>query len=216
MTAADQPPNPITLPDLSIGNSEFPSYAPASANDEFAAFLAAMRRFQSLVISCDADDQTWRAAAEQLDTLSATIEAHHAPEGVDPAGRSPHLPGTGNPLIPAWNILRADSDGVTLHEQFSRYHLGGNNIVYGGALPLLFDCLFALTNIFARRPLARNAYLHVDYRQPIPIDTDLRADARLDSVDGRKTVLSATLIDIAGRVMAEASTLLIEIQSHNR
>ena len=200
---------------METASENFPSYKSATASKDFAQFLHAMRQFQDLASSSAPDDHTWRKATEHLDALSALLEPHKAAAGIPPAGRALELPGMGNPLLPSWQIVAAGPDGTTFEGQFSRYYLGANNVVLGGVLPLLFDWLFAVANVAAGRPLSRTAHLNVDYRKAARIDTPLVATARLVSVDGRKTVLSATLTDTAETVLAEANTLMIALLAHH-
>lgn len=212
VTSADS----ITLPPTRNEATDFPSYQPVTASAEFAEFMAAVRRFQDLAVSCNPDDQTWRSATEHLTALHALLEPHRAAEGHPPAGRALNLPGMGNPLLPAWRIASADSDGTTLEGRFSRYHLGANNVVLGGVLPLLFDWTFAITNTAAGRPMSRTGYLNVDYRKPTLVDAELRVHARVTAVDGRKTTIEADLTDADNVVLAHGETLMIGLRAHHQ
>ncbi|MEW5808727.1 MAG: PaaI family thioesterase [Actinomycetota bacterium] len=206
----------ITLPSRTAPSSEFPSYEPVTASAEFANFMESMRQFQNLVSSSNPNDDIWRAATDHLTAINEMLGSHQAAEGRPPAGRALELPGMGNPLLPAWQISHAATDGTTLKGQFGRFYLGANKIVFGGVLPLLFDWGFAIALTAAGRPMSRTAYLNVDYRKPAPIDTDLIVHARVDRVDDRKTTLAAELIDTDGTVLAEAETLMIGLQAHHR
>jgi hypothetical protein len=62
--------------------------------------MTAMRRLQDIVVSANPDDALWDDAAGQIEELCVRLEVHRAPEGVAPAGRGPHLPGLGHPLMP--------------------------------------------------------------------------------------------------------------------
>lgn len=209
-------PQSITLPPTETNGADFPSYQPATASTEFAGFIEATRRLQDLASSTAPGDDTWRAATEHLNAANALLHPHQAAEGLPPAGRALELPGMGNPLLPAWRITAASAESVTLHGQFSRFYLGANNIVFGGALPLIFDWTFAIANAAAGRPLSRTGYLHLDYRKPAPIGTDLTVTGRTTHVDGRKTTLHATLTDTTGTLLVEAETLMIGLHAHNR
>ncbi|QZA15376.1 hypothetical protein H5U41_09035 [Mycolicibacterium holsaticum DSM 44478 = JCM 12374] len=66
----------------------------------------------------------------------------------------------------------------------------------------------------AGRPDSRTAYLHVDYRRVTPIDEPLTARAWIDSVDGRKLFLRATMSDSDGNVLSEANGLMIKLLAH--
>jgi hypothetical protein len=58
------------------------------------------------------------------------------------------------------------------------------------------------------------AYLHVDYRKITPIDEPLVSRGRIDTIDGRKAFVSATMTDSDGTVLSEASGLMIRLLPH--
>jgi hypothetical protein len=55
----------------------------------------------------------------------------------------------------------------------TRSHVGGNNAVHGGIIPLLYDWHFGMVVSTAGLSPSRTAYLHVDYRNITPIDKPL-------------------------------------------
>ena len=58
------------------------------------------------------------------------------------------------------------------------------------------------------------AYLHVDYRAITPIDRPLVARGRIESVDGRKAYVSASMTDTEGTVLSEANGLMVQLLPH--
>ena len=90
----------------------FPVFEAATPAPGFGEFLTGMRRLQDLAVSTDPDDDTWDAAAQQVNALVQVLEPYRCGEGVGPAGRTPKLPGAGNLLMPEWKVTRFDSDGV--------------------------------------------------------------------------------------------------------
>jgi hypothetical protein len=54
----------------------------------------------------------------------------------------------------------------------------------------------------------------VDYRKITPIDEPLRSQGRIDSIDGRKAFVTATMTDSDGNVLSEASGLMIRLLPH--
>jgi acyl-coenzyme A thioesterase PaaI-like protein len=86
--------------------------------------------------------------------------------------------------------------------------------VHGGVIPLFFDWHFGMIVSAAGRPISRTAYLHVDYRKITPIDDPLVSRGRIDSIDGRKAFVSATMTDSDGTVLSEASGLMIRPLPH--
>ena len=192
----------------------FPPITHVDAPPELDRFMAAMRRLQDIAVSTDPDGALWTDAAERIDELCERLEVHKAPEGVAPAGRAPRLPGLGHPLMPPWMMTEAGPDGVTMRGYFSRFHVGGNNAVHGGVIPLFYDWHFGMLVSAAGRPNSRTAYLHVDYRRVTPIDEPLRSHGRIDSIDGRKAFVTATMTDSDGNVLSEASGLMIRLRPH--
>ena len=151
----------------------FPKFEPADPGPGFGRFIEAMRRLQDLAVSADPDRDTWEAAADHAEELVALLGPFEAAEGVGPANRVPSLPGAGSLLMAPYRVSKFQSDSVEFTVQFSRYHVGGNNAVHGGVLPLMFDSMFGMVIHAAGRPISRTAFLHVDYRNVTPIDVPL-------------------------------------------
>ena len=116
--------------------------------------------------------------------------------------------------MPPWTLTEYGPDGVTMHGHFSRFHVGGNNAVHGGVIPLFFDWHFGMIVSAADRPISRTAYLHVDYRKVTPIDEPLVSRGRIDRIDGRKAFITATMTDADGTVLSEANGLMIKLLPH--
>lgn len=83
--------------------------------------------------------------------------------------------------------------------------------MHGGILPLLFDHLFGMTVIMSGRTISRTAFLHVNYRQVVPVGVPLTASSRIDEVDRRKAFVSAELCDAHGVVLADANGLMVQL-----
>ncbi|WP_102145555.1 PaaI family thioesterase [Mycobacterium hubeiense] len=193
---------------------EFARVTPVDPPPGMGRFMAAMRRLQDVAVSTDPDADTWNDSAQLLEDVCARLEDHRAPAGVAPAGRAPRLPGLGHPLIPPWRITESGPDGVTMQGHFSRFHVGGNGAVHGGVIPLFYDWHFGMIVSAAGRPDSRTAYLHVDYRKITPTDLGLTAHGRIDSIDGRKAFVTATMTDSDGTVLSEANGLMIKLLPH--
>lgn len=179
-----------------------------------ARFMAAMRRLQDVAVSAGPDDASWDDTAQLLEDACARLERHRAPAGIAPAGRATDLPGNGHPLMPPWQVEQSGPDAVTMRGHFSRFHVGGNDAVHGGVLPLFYDWHFGMVVSAAGRPDSRTAYLHVDYRRITPTDQPLSARAWIDSVDGRKLFVRAAMSDSEGNVLSEANGLMIKLLPH--
>lgn len=189
----------------------FPEYESVDPPDGFVRFVTGMRRLQDLAVSAAPDADTWDEAAGLVAELVTLLGPHQAGEGVGPAGRVAHLPGMGNLLMPPMTLTKFEPDGVELEVTFSRYHVGGNNAVHGGVLPLLFDSVFGMVIHAAGRPISRTAFLHVDYRRITPIDAVLTARGWVAKAEGRKAFVNAELRDPEGNLLAESNGLMIRL-----
>jgi acyl-coenzyme A thioesterase PaaI-like protein len=189
----------------------FPVFEAARPGPGFGRFVTSMRRLQDLAVSADPDSDTWVDAADRVDELVTLLDPFEAAEGVGPANRVPDLPGAGSLLMPPYRLGKFEPDGVELHVQFSRFHVGGNMAVHGGVLPLLFDSVFGMVIHAAGRPISRTGFLHVDYRKITPIDTRLTARGWIRSTEGRKAFVNAELCDPDGVLLAEANGLMIRL-----
>ncbi|MCV7024941.1 PaaI family thioesterase [Mycolicibacterium novocastrense] len=177
-------------------------------------FIAALRRLQNITVSSDPDAALWNDSAALLEEMCERLEEHNAPAGVAPAGRAPNLPGNGHPLMPPWQVVASGPDEVTMRGHFSRFHVGGNDAVHGGVIPLFYDWHFGMVVSAAGRPDSRTAYLHVDYRRVTPIEAPLESRAWIDAVDGRKLFVRAAMTDADGNVLSEANGLMIKLLAH--
>jgi acyl-coenzyme A thioesterase PaaI-like protein len=200
-----------TAPEVRGG---FPLLTPVNAPPELGRFIAAMRRLQDLTVSTNPENATWTIAAEQVENVCALLQGHQVPEGRAPAGRDIELPGLGHPLIPPWTVSASGPDGVTMEGHFTRSHVGGNNAVHGGMIPLLYDWHFGMIVSTAGLSPSRTAYLHVDYRSITPIDKPLTAHGHITEIDGRKVFVTATMTAADGRLLSEANGLMVRLLPH--
>ena len=190
----------------------FPEYAAAEPSPGFIRFVAAMRRLQDLAVSAAPDeDDVWDDAGARVENLVDLLEPYEAPEGVSPAGRTPGMPGFGSVMMPPWTLTEFGPHGVAMKGHFSRYHLGGNNAVHGGVLPLLFDHVFGMVTRAAGRPISRTAFLKVDYRKVTPLNAALSIRGRVDSTEGRKAFVSGALTDGNDTLLAQGSGLMVRL-----
>lgn len=193
----------------------FPEIKPADdAPPELGRFVAAMRRLHDLTVSTNPDWTMWATVAEHVENACALLDGHQVPEGLAPAGRVIELPGLGHPLLPPWTVTESGPDGVTMEGHFTRSHVGGNNAVHGGMIPLFYDWLFGMVVSTAGIPPTRTGYLHVDYRNITQIDTQLTAHGRITDIDGRKIFISATMTAADGMLLTEASGLMVRLLPH--
>ncbi|CCF65687.1 conserved protein of unknown function [Nocardia cyriacigeorgica GUH-2] len=170
-----------------------------------------MRTLQDLTVSIDAPDDVLADALAQANRLIELLEPYRAPELQGPAGRAVELPGRGSLLLLPWRTVEAGPDGIVMTGVFRRFHLGGNAAAHGGVLPLLFDDLLGMIVHYAGRPISRTAYLHVNYRKVTPLETPLTVRGRVERIEGRKTFISAELVDEQGTVLADCEGLMVQL-----
>ena len=201
-----------TAPEVRGG---FPEVRPVEdAPAELGQFAAAMRRLQDLTVSTRPDEALWAAAAEHVLNACALLDGQQVPETEAVAGRVLSLPGLGHPLLPPWSLSSAGPDGVAMAGHFTQAHVGGNQAVHGGMIPLLYDWLFGMVVTTANIRPTRTAYLHVDYRTITPIEEPLTAHGRISQIDGRKVFITATMTSADGSLLSEADGLMVRLLPH--
>ncbi|PXX64975.1 acyl-coenzyme A thioesterase PaaI-like protein [Nocardia tenerifensis] len=189
----------------------FPKVSRAKIGRNFGPFVEAMRTLQDLAVSVDAPDEVFGAALDRAQELIALLEPYRAPELQGPAGRAVELPGRGSLLLLPWQVVEAGPDGIRMTGEFRRFHLGGNGAAHGGVLPLLFDDLLGMIVHYAGRPISRTAYLHVNYRKITPLEVPLTVRGRVDRIEGRKTFITAELLDEQGNLLADCEGLMVQL-----
>lgn len=95
---------------------------------------------------------------------------------------------------------------------FRRFHLGRNGAVHGGCIAQLFDSVLGYTAFrMTEGHKQRTAFLHVNYRQIVPIEKELAVDAGVDRVEGRKIFIEGRLLD-GDTVLADAEALFVKLK----
>jgi acyl-coenzyme A thioesterase PaaI-like protein len=201
-----------TAPEVRGG---FPEVRPVEdAPPELGRFVAALHRLQDLTVSTRPDGELWAFAAEHVENACTLLDGHQVPEIEAVAGRVVDLPGLGHPLLPPWALTSTGPDGVTMAGHFTQSHVGGNQAVHGGMIPLLYDWLFGMVVTTAGIRPTRTGYLHVDYRKITPIEEPLTAHGRISEIDGRKVFITATMTSADGTVLTEATGLMVRLLPH--
>jgi acyl-coenzyme A thioesterase PaaI-like protein len=178
---------------------------------DYGRFIEAVRSLQDHTRAADAPDDVITKAADMIDAVTAMLAPFDADEWTTPSGRRMDLPNRGN-------IMQVPSDLTTVGDEvdgsirFRRYHLGRNGAVHGGAVALMWDSVlgFAAFQLSGRHP-QRTAYLHVNYRRIVPIEKDLRVDARIDRAEGRKIFVTGRLFD-GGSLLCDAEALFVKLK----
>jgi acyl-coenzyme A thioesterase PaaI-like protein len=140
-------------------------------------------------------------------TYKGYAEAANAPRPQEFFDHSP-LSGMANPLAPPMRLEVVD-DVVRGRVRFGAAYEGPPGCVHGGFVAAAFDEILGMANSLSGEP-GMTGTLSVKYRKPTPLRVELRFEATLDRVDGRKRWCSARLH--AGEVLcAEAEGLFIAI-----
>lgn len=177
---------------------------------DYGRFVDAVRTLQDLTRAVDAPDDAITRAADMIAAVNELLAPFEADEWTTPSGRRMDLPNRGN-ILQVPSELETVGDEVDGTVAFRRYHLGRNGAVHGGAVAHMWDSVlgfaaFQLTRSFKQR----TAYLHVNYRQIVPIDRTLRVDARVDRAEGRKIFVVGHLYD-GDKMLCDAEALFVKL-----
>jgi len=179
---------------------------------DYGRFIDAVRALQNHARAVNAPDGVITEAADLLEKASALLSPFDANEWESPSGRRMDLPQRGNILTIPMSARKGDDGRIHGWARFARFHLGRNGAVHGGCLGMLFDSVLGLTSaVLTGGPYQRTAYLKIDYRHVVPIDTELQFDAGVDRVDGRKIFVSGRLTD-GDTLLAEADALFVRLK----
>jgi acyl-coenzyme A thioesterase PaaI-like protein len=197
--------------DRQSGGGFNPPVPTTNGGPDYGRFVEAVRTLQDLTRSADAPDDVVTRAADLIEDVTALLAPYDADEWRSPSGRRMDLPNRGNIMQVPVN-LRVVDGRVAGTARFRRFHLGRNGAVHGGALALLFDSLLGYTAFkLSESPRQRTAFLHVDYRKIVPVEKELRVDAGIDRIDGRKIFLTGRLLDDDDTVLCEAEALFLKL-----
>ncbi len=179
-------------------------------SEVWGPYVGAIRKVQDLAASTNPPAETLALAVEQLESLADLLRPWRCAEAEMIAGRRHDLPGRGNPFFPPFVIDQQDADSVRGRVTFTDHHLGGNTAAHGGALSLMFDEVMGWLANSGGRPIARTAYLHIDYRSIAPLDSEVTFEARIERTEGRKCFARATLDD-GDRRLADVECLFVTL-----
>ncbi len=140
------------------------------------------------------------------DTDPAVMIAQRRAAAVD---HSP-VQGAANPLAPPLR-LTFEPRRVIGRVRFGRAYEGPPGCVHGGFVAVAFDEVLGAAQWLTPDPVpAMTGRLTVHYRSPTPLETELRLEAELARVDGRKRVVTGRLFH--GDVLcADAEALFVAV-----
>lgn len=180
----------------------------------------AMREVIERLTVSDAPEAELRAAADGLERYAARLATHprrNVPLGYGESANagdvaaffdySPMM-GLSNPLAPP---IRLEVEGQTVRGavRFGAAYEGPPGHVHGGFVAAAFDEVLGFVQSTTGSP-GMTGTLTIRYRRPTPLDTDLRFEATVTRVDGRKIFAEGRLY--AGDVLtAEAEGVFISM-----
>lgn len=196
----------------------------AVPRNQFAWGLAAsMRKIIDRLVDTRAPDSDLEdlakdlaAVAERLDQFDhgrkygGVSEASIAAGGDGPTGHADYSPviGPANPLAAPMTV-QLDGEVVVGTVTFGHAYEGPPGHVHGGFLAAAFDDLLGAAQAMSGNP-GMTGSLTVNYRAPTPLHRQLRVEATLDKIEGRKIYTSGRLFD-GETLCAEAEGLFISI-----
>jgi hypothetical protein len=197
------------------------------AQGEFAGFweqkrrlAAAMRRTVGLMTCADIPEQELSRLADTVERLAdrlASFPRTSRTEGYSEsanAGRTDalfdHSPviGLSNPLSAPLRLWR-DGERTGGSAVYGDAYEGPPGCLHGGFVAAAFDELLGFAQSVTGAP-GMTARLIVQYRKPTPLATELRFDAGVDKVEGRKIYASGT-VRVGDEVTAEAEGLFVSV-----
>ncbi|MEU1525559.1 PaaI family thioesterase [Nocardia rhamnosiphila] len=181
----------------------------------YAEMIEAARELQDRIAAAVPDERATADAAHGMRRVADLLAGFERDEWSRISGFAADLPGRGSTLLPVVRDITEDDKTIRGRVRFGTAHLGGNGAAHGGTIPLVFDDLLGRLCVSGGRPVARTAYLHVDFRSITPVEKELDIEAWFVSEEGRKRVLRGTIRDGAA-LCAEAEGLFVQLRPGQR
>ena len=179
---------------------------------DYGRFIDTVRQVQDHARAVDAPDAVITEAADALQKICDLLAPFDTDEWSSPSGRRLDLPQRGNVLSVPMKLHRTDDGRLTGWARFRRFHLGRNGAVHGGAIAQLFDSVLGRASwLLTGGPHQRTAYLHVNYRNVVPIEKELQLEAGVSRTDGRKIFVEGRLRD-GDRLLTDAEALFVVLK----
>jgi acyl-coenzyme A thioesterase PaaI-like protein len=180
----------------------------------------AMRLVIDRLVASRAPADALEGAASALESVASSLDGHprgHTFEGFaesansgDPQAFFDHSPliGLANPLAPPLQ-LGVEDGRVVGTVRFGSAYEGPPGCVHGGFIAAAFDEVLGMAQSMSGRP-GMTGTLTVRYRRPTPLRAELRFEAALDGVEGRKIFTSGRLLH-GDEVTAEAEAIFVSV-----
>jgi uncharacterized protein (TIGR00369 family) len=108
------------------------------------------------------------------------------------------------------DFLLADDGSVVSFPTVASVFEGHPGYLHGGIIATLLDEAMSKA-VRARGRSSMTRKMEVDYLRPVPSETPLRLEGRIDRNEPRKYWAEARILDENGRLLAEAKGLFIEV-----
>ena len=187
---------------------------------EMRRLAEAMRLVIERLVATRAPQEELAQAAEALEAIAASLDGYprgHSFEGFaesanagDPHAFFDHSPiiGRANPLAPPLDLAVVD-DKVVGRAQFGSAYEGPPGAVHGGYVAAAFDELLGMAQSLGGKP-GMTGTLTIRYRRPHPLHTEIRFEAELVRVEGRK-IFTTGRSYADGELRAEAEGIFISV-----
>lgn len=181
----------------------------------------AMRLVIERLVPSNAPAEELRRAADALERYAEQLRAHprlkhfHGYAESANAGdvgaffdQSPMI-GLANPLAPPITIGRAGERSALATVRFGSAYEGPPGCVHGGFVAAAFDEVLGFVQSLGGNP-GMTARLTIHYRRPTPLHTELRFEAELVRIEGRK-IFTQGRVTANGTLTAEAEGLFVSV-----
>lgn len=191
-----------------LGRQEPTGY---EAEAEFVRLTDALRLVQDRVAAARPSAAVATNAALKLEAVAALLGDCAVGEVEQVAARIVGDAGRGQTSLPPFHLGSWGPTWIDGRVRFTRFHLGGNGAVHGGAISHLFDDLLGQLANAPGNDRARTARIEVSFHRITPLDRELTVAVRIAGRDGRKTVVTGELRD-GTTVLATAEGLFIQLR----
>lgn len=185
--------------------SDYTSFDPDFGDEQIAQcarLVAGLREINERVVRLSGSVEELSAAADGVEALLealAPVTRKRAMESFRyvfdadaPNDVIPFNPATGefNPIAPAMKMTLED-EKLVIRCTFTDRYESGPDMVQGGIVAAVYDQLMAYT-VMAAGATGPTVSLKVNYLKPTPIQQELRFEAVVDSIEGKKFLVKAS------------------------
>jgi hypothetical protein len=183
------------------------------------AAAGAIRRLSSLLLSLEHAHPIVDAIVAQISDWGRELGTAVPPDSTpridsdDNGSRRVYLDhatdiGAFNPCFPEYRFDHLDAETASGQVTFPLVYEGPPGLVHGGFLAVFFDCVMQHQNCLAGLS-GKTRSLHLTFRRPTPVLTDLRFDIARSELDRGITSTARLLLDDEVLCIAKVDTLAL-------